>query len=157
MTSTTFKHLIDLPSLPTLVNDLQHYLDEERTRRQKFYEWIEDDQKAEFIQGEIILNSPETNEHSDVVGHLHSTTSIYADICKLGKVKAQTTMISLTRNDYEPDIVFWRKEISDSFIATQTHYPAPDFVVEVLSKSSSRRDRIVKFKDYANTALRSIG
>ena len=58
-------------------------------------------------------------------------------------------MISLTRNDYEPDIAFWRKKIADQFEPTQTHFPAPDFAVEVLSKGFYRRDRVVKFKDYA--------
>ncbi len=80
MSTTTFKHLIDLPSLPTLVKDLQHYLDEERARRQKFYDWIEDDQKAEFIQGEIVLHLPATNEHSDAVGFLFCTAGTYVNL-----------------------------------------------------------------------------
>ncbi len=68
-------------------------------------------------------------------------------------MKTEKAMISLTRNDYEPDIAFWRKEIADTFVPTQTHFPAPDFVVEVLSKGSSRRDRVVKFKDYAQHGI----
>ena len=148
-TVTTFKHLIALPTLPTLVKDLQVYLDEERERRQKFYEWVQEDQKVEFIQGEIILHSPATDEHSDAVGHLYRTASIYADLSGQGKVKTEKAMISLTRNDYEPDIAFWRKEIADTFVPTQTHFPPPDFVVEVLSKGSLKRDRVIKFNDYA--------
>ena len=147
--ATTFKDLIELPSLPTLVKDLQMYLDEERSRRQKFYEWIQEDQKAEFIQGEIVLHSPATNEHTNAVGHLYRSSSIFVDLSAQGKVKTEKAMISLTRNDYEPDLAFWRKEISDTFVPTQTHFPEPDFVVEVLSKSSTRRDRVIKFKDYA--------
>ena len=153
MTSNTFQHLIELPSLPKLVKDLQVYLDEERERRQKFYDWIQDDQKAEFIQGEIVMHSPATDEHSNAVGHLYRTASIYSDISNQGKVKTEKAMISLTRNDYEPDIAFWRKEIADTFVGEQTHYPAPDFVVEVLSKSSTRRDRVIKFMDYAEHGI----
>lgn len=31
----------------------------------------------------------------------------------------------------------------------QLYYPAPDFVVEVLSKSTEKNDRDIKFADYA--------
>ena len=62
-------------------------------------------------------------------------------------------MITLTRNDYEPDICFFRKEKSDNFIEKQTLFPAPDFIIEILSEGPKKRDRGtsvrgVKFKDY---------
>ena len=57
-------------------------------------------------------------------------------------------MITLTRNDYEPDICFFRKDKSDNFTEDQVLFPAPDLVIEVLSDSTEKRDRGVKFKDY---------
>ena len=36
-------------------------------------------------------------------------------------------MITLTRNDYEPDICFFKKEKSDDFVENQTLFPAPDY------------------------------
>jgi len=48
-----------------------------------------------------------------------------------------------------PISVFFRKELSDSFKADTMFYPVPDFVVEVLSDSTEKRDRGVKFVDYA--------
>ena len=59
-------------------------------------------------------------------------------------------MISLTRNDYEPDICYFNKEKSQHFTDDQLLFPAPDLVVEVLSKSTEQTDRTIKFKDYEN-------
>jgi Uma2 family endonuclease len=75
--------------------------------------------------------------------------SLYGDLNNFGKTKSEKAMVSLTRNDYEPDVVFWRKEIADTFTPQQLHFPAPDLVVEVLSPSTEHRDRGIKMEDYA--------
>ena len=48
-----------------------------------------------------------------------------------------------------PDICFFRKEVADQFTDEQLRFPAPDFVVEILSESTEERDRGVKMRDYA--------
>ena len=58
-------------------------------------------------------------------------------------------MIRLTRNDYEPDVCFWRKERTMDFEPKQSANPAPDFIVEILSKSTKKRDYGIKKTDYA--------
>jgi Uma2 family endonuclease len=58
-------------------------------------------------------------------------------------------MIELTRNDYEPDIVFFNKAKSSKFTDEQMLFPAPDFIVEILSPSTEKYDRKEKFIDYA--------
>jgi Uma2 family endonuclease len=63
-------------------------------------------------------------------------------------------MISLTRNDYEPDIVFFPKEKSKLFTPQQMHFPAPDLVVEILSDSTEKNDRNIKFRDYASHGVK---
>ena len=57
-------------------------------------------------------------------------------------------MISLSRNDYEPDICYFDKAKSKKFKKGQSLFPAPDFIVEVLSKGTAGNDRGVKFNDY---------
>ena len=57
-------------------------------------------------------------------------------------------MISLTRNDYEPDLVFFSKEKANKFTEEQIIFPTPDFVVEILSKSTAKIDKTVKKEDY---------
>jgi Uma2 family endonuclease len=58
-------------------------------------------------------------------------------------------MISLTRNDYEPDIVFFAAAKASGFKSDQHRFPAPDLVVEVLSPSTEAADRGLKLEDYA--------
>jgi Uma2 family endonuclease len=64
-------------------------------------------------------------------------------------VDSEKALVSLSRNDYETDICFWTKEKTAHFHANQMQHPAPDLIVEVLSKGTEERDRGVKFKDYA--------
>jgi Uma2 family endonuclease len=69
-------------------------------------------------------------------------------------IGVEKLFISLTRNDYEPDICFFSKERADEFIEGQMKFPAPDFIVEVLSPSTEERDRGVKFEDYEAHGVR---
>jgi Uma2 family endonuclease len=150
MSNTAIKEeLLQLPDLQQLIGELQTSLNDERRRRLAFYEWAEADQKVEFINGLIIENSPAADEHTNAVGHLHGLSMYQTNFEGTGKVKSEKAMVSLTRNDYEPDLAFWRKEIADTFELGQTHYPAPDWICEVLSKGTAGRDKGVKFRDYA--------
>jgi Uma2 family endonuclease len=123
-------------------------LELEKQRRLQFYNDIDDDMKVEFINGEIIVHSPSKKEHSDVVGSLYTILSIFVKIAKLGWVGYEKVMSAFTRNDYEPDVVFFGNEKSDNFQTGQWKYPVPDFVVEVLSEGTEHRDRGIKFKDF---------
>jgi Uma2 family endonuclease len=143
------EELLQLPDLQQLIGELQTSLNDEHRRRLAFYEWAEADQKVEFINGVIIENSPAADEHTDAVGHLHGLSMYQTNFEGTGKVKSEKAMVSLTRNDYEPDVAFWRKEIADTFESGQTHYPAPDWICEVLLKGTASRDKSVKFRDYA--------
>ena len=143
------EQLMEMPNLPRVIREIQTALDIERLKRLAFYEWVEEDMKAEFINGEIIENSPAADEHTDSVMSLGSLAYNFSNFQESGKVKTEKAMVSLTRNDYEPDIAFWRKEMAQNFKNGQTHYPAPDWICEVLSKGTAGRDRGIKFKDYA--------
>ncbi len=44
---------------------------------------------------------------------------------------------------------FFEKAKSDSFDLKQMQFPAPDFIVEVISPSTEHNDRVIKFEDYA--------
>jgi len=56
------KDIIDSPKLPDYVNELQQYLLLEEAKRNTFYENLRDDEKAEFINGEVIYHSPAKHE-----------------------------------------------------------------------------------------------
>lgn len=153
MSSRIFSEIMDEPDAYLIMDAVQKALDEERERRQKFYNDITEEQKVEFINGEIITHSPAKHQHSDIGGLLYTLLTLYVRQNKLGFVGFEKLMVSLTRNDYEPDISFFRKEKSIEFSRHKMFYPAPDFIVEILSPSTARRDRGVKFKDYQSHGI----
>lgn len=123
-------------------------MEEEQKRRTQFYNDITEKEKTEFINGEIVIHSPVTLEHNDASGALFALINAYNKRHKLGYLGYEKIMITLTRNDYEPDICFFDNSKSSKFKKGQTLFPAPDLVVEVLSKSTAKNDRGIKFKDY---------
>ena len=141
--------LLKSPKLSLYARAIQTYLDEEHERREAFYDWLTEDIKAEFINGEVIVQSPAKKQHTDVVANLTSLLRTFVDEHDLGFVGAETVLVTLTRNDYLPDIVFFIARRSDQFTSQQIKYPAPDLVVEVLSPSTAVIDRTTKFEDYA--------
>lgn len=131
---------------------LQYFQDAmkaEKQRRKDFYEWITETVKAEFINGEIIIHSPVKRRHWDANDLLSSLLSFYVRIKKLGRIGTEKVMISLSRNDYEPDLVFFSQEKVATFKADQVLFPAPDFIVEILSPKTAKHDRTIKKEDYA--------
>lgn len=146
--------LFDAPDAQLIINRVQRMLDDEKKRRQEFYEWLQDDVKAEFINGEVIMHSPVKRRHLRASGNLTTLLRVYVQVNDLGEVDTEKALVVLTRNDYEPDICFWRKEVADEFDDETMKHPAPDLVVEILSKGTAKRDRGIKFEDYASHGVR---
>lgn len=141
------------PNLHKVVDELLSFLEDEKKKRKDFLENLNDDTKAEFIEGTIVLNSPVKRKHYIIVGLLSRLLSTYVSVQNLGEVATEKVLIHLTRNDFEPDIVFFDTEKVKSFERDTMLHPAPNFVVEVLSESTAKYDRGVKFEDYANHAV----
>ena len=141
-------NILALPNAPMIVKEVEAKLEEERKRRAKFYNEITEEEKAEFINGEIIIHAPARKKHHDVTSSLQNLISVYVKKNKLGYVGYEKIMISLSRNDYEPDLCFFNNDKAKHFKKGKTLFPAPDLIVEVLSKSTAKNDRGIKFKDY---------
>jgi Uma2 family endonuclease len=141
------------PQLQALYKSLGAYLREEQQKRQDFYDFVTEDMKAEFINGEVVIHSPVSDEHELASFDLATLLNVFVIINNLGRVTHEKLMVRLTRNDYEPDICFFRKEKARRFKEGQKLYPAPDFVVEVISKSTEKADRTIKFEDYAQHGI----
>jgi Uma2 family endonuclease len=147
--------IMDLPDAPDLVRRVADKLNDETQRRHKFYNDIDEQMKVEFINGEIITHSPVRREHNEATGLLYKLVDTYVRKNKLGFVGFEKIMTTFTRNDYEPDIVFFNAEKSKSFTKKQVLFPIPDFIVEVgpthrFSDGTKDKDRGIKFTDYEN-------
>ncbi len=146
----SLEQALKMPDAVLFAQKLDSALKAEKKKRRHFYEIVEEDKKMEFINGEIIFHSPVKIEHNSATKLLCKLIDTFVIENKIGGyVGIEKIMISLTRNDYEPDICFFGKEKAKDFKRGQMQFPAPDFVVEVLSKSTAKNDRETKFQDYA--------
>ncbi|MEQ1747613.1 MAG: Uma2 family endonuclease [Saprospiraceae bacterium] len=148
------RDLFARPDLPDLFQQIKAHLEDEARRRTEFRQWLDESKKAEFINGEIVLHSPVKRRHLRSSENLSTLLGVYTRLKKLGIVMIEKALIGLTRNDYEPGIVFFFRERAEAFDDEQMVFPAPDFVVEILSKSTAKIDRGIKLADYAAHGVR---
>ena len=148
-TQTILQPILENSNFPKLLNELNVLWKNEQRLREDFYEKIQPGDKWEFINGKTIMHSPAKEKHTEARKKLSLLLQIYVSLNDLGKVHDETALVSLTRNDYLPDIVFFLKEKSSCFLPNTWKYPAPDFAVEILSKGTAKTDRGIKKEDYA--------
>ena len=147
---TLLEPLIHSPKLPLYLRELKAIYQAEDRKRQEFYDTISEQQKAEFINGEIVMQSPVKLQHEFVSGNLYTLLKTFVSTSALGYVGHEKMLVCLTRNDYEPDVCYWHSQKAVAFTAEQMKFPAPDFITEVLSPSTEKIDRTTKFEDYAD-------
>lgn len=148
MSNSVLEPLLQSPELVEHVQALNGFIALEHERRRKFHEEITEERKREFINGEVIVHSPSTNKHCQIVIRTASLLSTWCHLHELGQVLTEKTLCQFPRNDYEPDIVFFgASRLAGIHDKTLVH-PIPDFIVEVLSPSTARSDRGIKFEDY---------
>ncbi|MFP5040461.1 Uma2 family endonuclease [Parasediminibacterium sp. JCM 36343] len=141
--------LVDSPNAIKIIEAATLVFAKEREDRAKFYDLVHENHKAEFINGQIVFHSPVRLRHWDASMKLSSLLHVHVDKNQLGIVGVEKVMIQLTRNDYEPDICFFKKERADTFAPEQLLFPAPDFIIEIVSESTEKNDRGIKLIDYA--------
>jgi len=146
---TVVQYLRTSPQLPRYVQEFESLLAAERARRERFYAEMSEDQKVEFINGEVFMHSPARLRHTVVSQNAFVLLSLYVSQHRLGYVGHEKMLITLTRNDYEPDVVYFGPAKAQTLLPDQMKFPAPDLVVEVLSPSTAENDRGIKFVDYA--------
>jgi len=146
--------LLESPDLPVLFRDLREIVSRERQLRERFYAEITPSEKAEFINGQVIMHSPVTLEHNETRQNLEFALLHYVRTHDLGRVHGEKSLCVFPRNDYEPDVCFFSLAKTAKLKNITMKFPPPDFICEVLSKSTEARDRGIKFKDYAAHGVR---
>ncbi len=150
MTQTTnIQEIIKSLQFPNHLQEMTEAWESEKESRKSFWKKSGSDTKAEFINGVGYYHAPSTEKIRSLKSKIGKSLLLQANHNNLGKCSYEKAMIRCNRNDYEPDICFWRKEVSDTFQEKQSAFPPPHFVVEVLSDSTEERDRGIKFEDYA--------
>jgi len=136
------------PNLPSYVNELTVTLRREEKARRRFRESLDEDVRAEFINGRVRPQMPARHLHTTCVRRVSTLMDTHVQARKLGVVLSEQALTAFPRNDYGPDVCFWKKTKAKAFSPDQIIYPIPDFVCEVISPSTAAVDRGIKFQDY---------
>jgi Uma2 family endonuclease len=118
---------------------------------EEFLAWADEDMLAEWVNGEIVMTSPASNQHQDIVGFLESLLRLYVEERQLGVIRTAPFQIKL-ENGREPDLLFVSNEHLSRLQKTHLEGPA-DMVVEVISEASQNRDRGDKFYEYEQAGI----
>lgn len=146
--TTLLEQLLEEPTLLETVATLSERLDTERERRERFRDEVDPDQKVEFINGQIVMHSPALNRHLVVTGRLFKLLDTFVTKNNLGHVVTEKALCGFPRNDYEPDVAYFGPDKAATIDLDTGLFPVPDFISEVLSDSTEKRDRGIKFRDY---------
>lgn len=114
---------------------------------EEFLDWADEDTHAEWVDGEVVMPSPASERHQDIVRFLTALLSGYAEFRDLGKVYPAPFQMRLERSGREPDVLFVSNAHLDRIKKTYLDGPA-DLVIEVISPESVGPDRGEKFYEY---------
>ena len=137
------------PALHDHIDRLRQVAEDEQHRRERFYNDLDEDTKAEYINGQIVVHSPARFAHLQASQRISTLLHLFTVQKNLGEVFVEKCLIRCQRNDYEPDICFFTAAKVASFTGKQSVFPPPDLIVEVLSPSTENNDRQLKRQDYA--------
>jgi Uma2 family endonuclease len=119
---------------------------------EEFLDWADEDTCAEWVDGEIVVPSPASERHQDIVRFLITLLSGYVEFRDQGKVYPAPFQMKLARSGREPDVLFISNAHLDRLKTTYLEGPA-DLVVEVISPESVGRDRGEKFYEYQKAGV----
>jgi Uma2 family endonuclease len=121
-----------------------------------FDEMVDEDTKAELIDGVMIVHSPATLRHDDVAGFLRGLMRFYAAAKRLGSVLGPDGLVRIKKG---------RRVGADIFFLDQDRVPkplpkeykgVPDLFVEVLSPSNRDYDLDDKRSIYHEAGVKEI-
>lgn len=116
---------------------------------------LPDGQRAELIDGQILMMAPPTRKHQDVSGELFGVIRNYIKgrkgDCKVYSAPFAVFLNKDNKTYVEPDI----SVICDKNKLTEKGCDgAPDWIIEVVSPGSQRRDYMIKLFKYRTSGVR---
>ncbi len=122
---------------------------------EEFVAWCDEDIKAEWVNGEVIVHSPTSIKHADLVGLLNFVMRGLAIQRDSGMVLGPEVQIRLKAQRIRrvPDLLFLTKE-RKNLVKTNHIEGSPDLVVEITSPDSLARDWREKYLEYETAGVR---
>ena len=121
----------------------------------EYAQWVDEDTHAEWVDGEVTVFMPPLFIHQDIAGFLFTLMNMFAKAHNLGTALiAPFEVRTIPNRSYrEPDIIFVARE-NLHLLSERRMEAAPDVIVEVVSRESSRRDYHEKFAEYEQVGVR---
>jgi Uma2 family endonuclease len=126
-----------------------------RMTEEEFVAWCDEDIRAEWVDGEVIVPSPANLKHVDLAGFLNLILRGFVTSCGLGVVygpELQVRLASLRRRRV-PDLLFVSTERLNILRTTEVD-GAPDLIIEIVSPDSPARDWREKYLEYEAAGVR---
>lgn len=122
---------------------------------EEFLEWCDEDTFAEWVDGEVIIMAPASDEHQDLADFLLSVMRSFIRTRQLGWIRSAPFVMrtDVRPSGREPDILFVVQERMG--IIQPTHLAGPaDLAIEIVLPESVERDRGTKFLEYEAAGVR---
>lgn len=141
MSTLTKEKLTEVPQIK--------YMTEE-----EFLDFCDEDIRAEFIDGEVILHSPTSIKHGSISVFILKLIGLYVDKHDLGSLWSDNIQVRLRPGLRRvPDLIFVAKENKVKITETEID-GAPDLVVEIVSADSVDRDWRDKYHEYEKAKVK---
>lgn len=126
-----------------------------RMTEEEFVVWCNEDTRAEWVDGEVIMPSPANLQHVDLAGFLLIVVRLFASQRGLGMAYGSELQVRLgaLRRRRVPDLLFVSTEHLSILKATEVD-GAPDLIVEIVSPDSPARDWREKYLEYEAAGVR---
>lgn len=115
---------------------------------EEFLAWADEDTLAEWVDGEVVMSSPASSAHQNIVVFLSTVIDMFVRQRELGVTLLAPFQMKLPDSGREPDLIFVAAQHMERLRNTYLDGPA-DLAIEVLSPESASRDRGEKFYEYA--------
>ncbi len=114
----------------------------------EFLDWADEDTLAEWVGGDIVMSSPETFKHQELLGFINTIVDLFLCVNDLGRTIFPKFLMKLPNSARAPDLLFISKQRETLIGEYFVNGPA-DLAVEIVSPESVDRDHKDKFLEYA--------
>ena len=122
---------------------------------EEFLDWLDEDVRAEWVDGEVIIMSPASLRHQDLLDFLTALLRHFVEAYQAGVVLSAPFQMKTGANlpGREPDLIFVASEHLGRIKHAHLNGPA-DMALEIISPESRARDRGEKFYEYEQGGVR---
>jgi Uma2 family endonuclease len=122
---------------------------------EEFLDWCDEDTRAEWVKGRVVLMSPASGPHQRIGSFLEVLLHLYVQKHGLGEIWRAPFRMKLASipSAREPDLLFIAQR--RWILVEHTYVDGPaDLAVEIISPESVDRDRVEKFQEYQAVGIR---